>query len=417
MLPPVARHQRTLPKLADPDAPLLVVEDLKTYFTLESGTVKAVDGVSFTARAGGGARHRRRVGLRQDDDRAVAGAGPAVQREHRRRQHQADGHRPGAEVRERAAPLPLARGVDRLPGRDERPQPGPARARPDRRADRGAAGRLEVGRAQAGGRAARARRHPARSRGRLSARALGRDAPAGDDRDGPRVRPGARHRRRADDGPGRHGPGPDPQAARGPARQARAVADPHHPRPVGHRRDVRPGHGHVRRPRRRGRPGRRGVHPAAPPVHPEAARGLPEHPRRPADARGHPGLAAGPAQPAAGLPVRAALLVRDGHLHGGRAARDDVRCASGSRAICTRRRRPQRPRWSPGSATWRWSRVVASRRIGAGAEAARDDGAGARSGSAGRAVVPDAPTRRTWRPGRPSSCCPASRSTSRSTAA
>ena len=80
-LPPVARHQRTLPKLADPDAPLLVVEDLKTYFTLESGTVKAVDGVSFTARAGRGARHRRRVRLRQDDDRAVAGAAPAVQRE------------------------------------------------------------------------------------------------------------------------------------------------------------------------------------------------------------------------------------------------------------------------------------------------------------------------------------------------
>ena len=40
-------HQRTLPKQADPNAPLLVVEDLKTYFTLESGTVKAVDGVSF----------------------------------------------------------------------------------------------------------------------------------------------------------------------------------------------------------------------------------------------------------------------------------------------------------------------------------------------------------------------------------
>ena len=45
--PPVAPHQRTLPKQADPNAPLLVVEDLKTYFTLESGTVKAVDGVSF----------------------------------------------------------------------------------------------------------------------------------------------------------------------------------------------------------------------------------------------------------------------------------------------------------------------------------------------------------------------------------
>ena len=51
-LPPVARHQRTLPKLADPDAPLLVVEDLKTYFTLESGTVKAVDGVSFRLEQG-----------------------------------------------------------------------------------------------------------------------------------------------------------------------------------------------------------------------------------------------------------------------------------------------------------------------------------------------------------------------------
>jgi len=36
-----------LPKQADPDAPLLVVEDLRTYFTMSSGTVRAVDGVSF----------------------------------------------------------------------------------------------------------------------------------------------------------------------------------------------------------------------------------------------------------------------------------------------------------------------------------------------------------------------------------
>jgi len=41
-------RRRPLPKLADPDAPLLVVENLRTYFSLESGTVKAVDGVSFT---------------------------------------------------------------------------------------------------------------------------------------------------------------------------------------------------------------------------------------------------------------------------------------------------------------------------------------------------------------------------------
>ena len=36
-----------LPKQADPNAPLLVVEDLRTYFSLASGSVKAVDGVSF----------------------------------------------------------------------------------------------------------------------------------------------------------------------------------------------------------------------------------------------------------------------------------------------------------------------------------------------------------------------------------
>ena len=40
-------RQRPLPKQADPAAPLLEVEDLRTYFSLESGTVKAVDGVSF----------------------------------------------------------------------------------------------------------------------------------------------------------------------------------------------------------------------------------------------------------------------------------------------------------------------------------------------------------------------------------
>jgi peptide/nickel transport system ATP-binding protein len=38
---------RKLPKQADPAAPLLEVEDLKTWFRLEGGTVHAVDGVSF----------------------------------------------------------------------------------------------------------------------------------------------------------------------------------------------------------------------------------------------------------------------------------------------------------------------------------------------------------------------------------
>jgi peptide/nickel transport system ATP-binding protein len=45
---PAGRRQWPLPRQADPDAPLLVVDDLRTYFSLESGTVRAVDGVSFS---------------------------------------------------------------------------------------------------------------------------------------------------------------------------------------------------------------------------------------------------------------------------------------------------------------------------------------------------------------------------------
>ena len=41
-------RRHPLPKLADPNAPLLVVEGLKTYFTLGGATVHAVDDVSFT---------------------------------------------------------------------------------------------------------------------------------------------------------------------------------------------------------------------------------------------------------------------------------------------------------------------------------------------------------------------------------
>jgi oligopeptide/dipeptide ABC transporter ATP-binding protein len=48
----VGRRQWPLPRQADPDAPLLVVDDLRTHFALESGTVKAVDGVSFTLNYG-----------------------------------------------------------------------------------------------------------------------------------------------------------------------------------------------------------------------------------------------------------------------------------------------------------------------------------------------------------------------------
>ena len=45
--PRTARDRANLPKLADPAAPLLEVENLVTYFASEAGTVHAVDGISF----------------------------------------------------------------------------------------------------------------------------------------------------------------------------------------------------------------------------------------------------------------------------------------------------------------------------------------------------------------------------------
>src|SRR4029079_4799429 len=45
--PLLGRRRWPLPKQADPTAPLLEVADLKTHFTLDSGVVRAVDGVSF----------------------------------------------------------------------------------------------------------------------------------------------------------------------------------------------------------------------------------------------------------------------------------------------------------------------------------------------------------------------------------
>ena len=82
--------------------------------------------------------------------------------------------------------------------------------------------------------------------------------------------------------------------------------------------------GHVRRPRRRGGAGPARVHGAAPPVHAQAAVGVPQHPRRPADARRDPGLAARPAHAATRLPVRRAVPRGHGRLPPGRAGRGAV---------------------------------------------------------------------------------------------
>ena len=65
----------------------------------------------------------------------------------------------------------------------------------------------------------------------LPARALGRSAPAGDDRDGDRRRPGAGGRRRADDRARRDDPGADPAADPAIARRARLRVPGGNPRP------------------------------------------------------------------------------------------------------------------------------------------------------------------------------------------
>ena len=79
------RRQWPLPKEADPNAPLLVVEHLTTHFRLPSATVHAVDDVSFTLNDGEALGIAGESGLRQDHDRAVARPPAAVERPDRRR--------------------------------------------------------------------------------------------------------------------------------------------------------------------------------------------------------------------------------------------------------------------------------------------------------------------------------------------
>ena len=169
--------------------PLLEVRDLHVTYRTRAGDVPGrARRVASSSTPGRDARPRRRVGLRQDDDRGRGAA--AAARGHR-------GRGPGAARRRRRLhdePRPAARGAldrarGRVPGRAARLDPvqriGKQIAeaidlhRPDRRQARpsSAVGELleQVG-------------LPGAPRRRLPAPALGRSAPAGDDRDGARVR-------------------------------------------------------------------------------------------------------------------------------------------------------------------------------------------------------------------------------------
>ena len=86
--------------------------------------------------------------------------------------------------------------------------------------------------------------------------ALGRPAPARDDRHGAGQRARPADRRRADDGARRHHPGADPEAPEDAAGALRHGAAVHHPRPRHRAQDGRPGLRHDPGPDRRAGPGR-----------------------------------------------------------------------------------------------------------------------------------------------------------------
>ena len=152
------------------------------------------------------------------------------------------------------------------------------------------------GRRGARRRDAEPRRHPgaAAARARISAPALGRHAPARDDRDGARLQSEAADRRRADHGARRDHPGADPRPDARPEAPRRRRHHPHHPRPRRRRRGRRARDGDVRGPQGRGGAGRAAVPLAAPSLHAGPARRGAEA-RLVADRRGDAGSPRSPA--------------------------------------------------------------------------------------------------------------------------
>ena len=209
-------------------------------------------------REGRGSRPRRRIRVRQVHDRGrdLATALPR----HEDRGHSRARGRGHPLVEARAPPRgPLDRCVDHLPRRAARAEPGPEDRRSDRGGDPGPRdGHLEGGR-RPRRRAPRAGRPAAAADRRLPARAVGRSEAARDDRDGPRVQPDARDRRRAHHGARRDGAGTGAAAAAVAPERPRPGDAVHHPRPLRARRRLGPAGDHVRRQDRRGRQGGRGL--------------------------------------------------------------------------------------------------------------------------------------------------------------
>ncbi len=132
---------------------------------------------------------------------------------------------------------------------DERAEPGAVDRHPVlRRAEGAPAGHEPRRPAGPVGRAARDGGYPRRPAGQLPARALRRDAAAGDDRHRARARPVGGDPGRTDDRTGRGDSARDPRGAHGTARPAGLRRAVYLPRPVAAGRDRRFDRGHVRGP-------------------------------------------------------------------------------------------------------------------------------------------------------------------------
>ena len=144
------------------------------------------------------------------------------------------------------AQVPLARGGDGVPERDELAQPGADHREPVLRCAQDPHRHVARGRPRARRRAAEARRHPAGPAVGLSAPALGRHAAAHRHRHLPRAQSKAPDHGRADHRARRRGAARDPPAHRHAAPGARLRGALHHPRPGPDGAGERPHRHHAR---------------------------------------------------------------------------------------------------------------------------------------------------------------------------
>jgi ABC-type dipeptide/oligopeptide/nickel transport system permease subunit len=228
--------------------PLLSIRDLSVAFRQGGQETLAVDRVSFDIGKGETVALVGESGIGQVGDGAVGGEAPELPLR----------HHPSGEILFKGKDLigadekEMMQGARQrhhhgLPGADDLAQPAAHHLPADRRDPAHPQG---VGEKQARERTLECSNSSASARRRAgstpSAPALGRPAPARDDRHGARQRARPADRRRADDGARRHRAGADPRTARRSQEAARHGDAVHHPRSRHRAQGRRPGLRHAK---------------------------------------------------------------------------------------------------------------------------------------------------------------------------